>query len=208
MLKHLLTFLLTSLLFIGAGVAPTPPLPILAVRAIQLIDGDGHLVNICSTSSINQARHYWLTAAHCVTLDGHARYIDGDEVQAVMRDVIHDIAILRTFRAVAPSLKLATRAPEFEEKVKVVGHPFGILDPIITHGIVSHPAAQLYVEHGATRFMMVSALIAPGNSGSPVLNSRNEIVSVVQGGFARTFSVSGGVPYQILTTYRSYWHDR
>jgi len=61
--------------------------------------------------------------------------------------------------------------------------------------------------------MIVDMRGAPGNSGSAVVNKRGEIVSVVQIGWGvrdafgnNLFGpVLGGVPFEVLAKYRSYW---
>lgn len=186
---------------------PSLPKPFESVRAIQeqhkTREGNVEFGNVCTATSINVEKHYWLTAEHCVPLDEKG-YVEGHELTVVMRDPTNDVAIFVVPELTIPALPLSNKAPTFGDEVTVIGHPYGIVDPIIVFGKISNPAAELYKDEVA-KFMMFDAMIAPGNSGSAVLNAKNQIISVVQIGWARAFSVGGGVPYKILTTYINYF---
>ena len=166
------------------------------------------LQNICTTTSINAEQHLWLTAAHCVEIDemtGGVRYINGDLAVIVMVSPKDDIAIVRTERAYAPSLKLARQAPDFGDKLKVVGHPLGMNVPILTFGQVAHPSINIEGKD----YMIYSVVAAPGNSGSSVLNGDDEVVSVLQVGWDRSFgSMTGGATFeQLRRTTIGYWQQ-
>src|SRR3990167_4804021 len=103
---------------------------------------DGALQNICTVSSINEKRHYWLTAAHCIEQQDFHYYIMGEEVSIVMRDVANDVAILQTSQVSLKALKLAKKGPEMGDIVQVGGHPFGWLYSILATGQVMHPSLQ------------------------------------------------------------------
>src|SRR3990167_7965363 len=171
---------------------------------------DGGLTNICTVSSINEQKHYWLTAQHCVDDRTLTYFIDGDQGIVVMRDVLNDLAILHTESATAPELKLAPKGPTYADSIYVAGHPFGWPEPLLTIGTVASPVNQFTDEEGWDRpFMILQLVGAPGNSGSPVVNTSNEVVSVVQIGWGRSFSpIMGGVVYDTLAKYKKYWeHD-
>lgn len=86
--------------------------------------------------------------------------------------------------------KLTTIASKVGQDVFVVGHPQGILNPVISSGIVSSEAILIpsFDHQGkSTTFkgFTTTAAISPGSSGSPVLNKSGEIlgiaVSIIQG---------------------------
>jgi hypothetical protein len=65
-----------------------------SVRPIQIVNEDGTTRNICTATSINQTKQYWLTAGHCVGdqmlfISGHAAYPE-------FVDHVADLAVLRT----------------------------------------------------------------------------------------------------------------
>jgi S1-C subfamily serine protease len=134
--------------------------------------------NVCTAASINEKQHYWLTAQHCIADEG-PHYIAGQPVGYVMKDATNDLAIVSTPVLSVPALKLAKAAPVVRDPIVVIGHPLGQIFPVV----VSGPIAAEQVQMGdAGRFMLLQIPGAPGNSGSPVLNINNEIVSVVQRG--------------------------
>ena len=168
------------------------------------------LVNMCTATSINAEHHLWLTAAHCVELDemaGGVRYINGDLAAVVITNKEADIAIVRTERVFSPALKMAKVGPEYGDPLKVVGHPLGMNMPILTFGFVAVP--KLHVDELNRDFMLYSVVGAPGNSGSAVLNSKDEVVSILQIGFSRTFSpMTGGATWEALRKVTiGYWQS-
>ena len=173
---------------------------------VRHVDVDVHKDTICTVSSINERKHYWITAHHCVEDRNLTYFIDNDVVTVEMRDVRNDLAILSTATAYAPALKLAKKGPTFGDKVTVAGYPLGF-GPLLTQGFVANPSLQITDEKPYDRpFMFVQAAGAPGNSGSPIVNSHNELVSVLQISFGRTFGpIMGGATYEILSKYAEYW---
>lgn len=175
----------------------------LSMAGIDDETGQAVFGNICTVSSINEKRRLWLTAAHCVE-GTEAKYILGEQILVVMRDVTNDIAVLSTPLASLPALKLAQAGPKVEDRVRVTGHPFGYPYPLVTFGWVSSPYVVLSPE--LPPFMLIQVTGAPGNSGSPIVNTKNEIVSVLQISWGRSFSpMLGGATFQKLVQYASYW---
>jgi S1-C subfamily serine protease len=179
-----------------------------AVRPLQ-ITFQGKVRNICTVSQINKTYGYWLTAAHCVD-DPRLEYRIMDEVVVVMVvDVAHDLAILSTptVRAGA-TLKLATKAPVFnsdeQEQVRVAGYPLGYETPFLTHGFLTNPALTL----DGQVFAIFQLVGAPGNSGSPIVNNKDEVVSVLQIGWGQGFApMVGGAQWGDFWMYTP-WFDR
>ena len=168
--------------------------------------------NICTTSSINAITRLWLTAAHCVlrtdvdedgtrtTYHETGLSIDGHIVYVVKVDELIDLAVLFTPDYARPALRLG-KAPFWEDPIRVVGHPFGYSGVTIVAGTVSNPDAPFHQPGYAPSYMFVTALVAPGNSGSPVVNARGAIVSVLQIGWGRSYSPGGGVTYARLKAF-------
>ena len=177
--------------------------------------------NICTASSINAALHLWLTAAHCV-VDGRmdedgvvtampatGLAIEGHLVFFVKTDATIDLAILFTPDFALPALRLAGRGPFWEDAVRVVGYPFGYPSVTIVTGTVSNPDAAPFAQTGFTpSYMFITAPVAPGNSGSPIVNSRGEIVSVLQIGWGRGHSPGGGATYARLKAFADQYFER
>lgn len=179
--------------------------------AIPMKEGEAaaYLQNICSVSSSDEGRHFWLTAAHCVEEDGLNYYIDGDKVDVVKADEVNDVAILHTARISAPALKLATVAPSYAEPAMVIGYPLGADDVQVTVGVVSNPVSRIPGAELHQLFMMLQVLGAPGSSGSAVLNGRGEVISIVQRGPGGGYSpVMAGVVFATLEQFRPYFEQQ
>ena len=182
-----------------------------SVSPVQLVavddEGKATLNNICTATSINSDKHFWLSAAHCFELDSFGpRYIGGDVVKLIKIDPLNDIAIVQTERAFAPAMRMAKVAPELGDSLMVVGHPFGINLAILTFGSLAHPGTNLGDPQGKD-YMLYTVVAAPGNSGSAVLNLKGEVISVLQIGFGRTFApmVGGSTFEQLRSVTLGYW---
>ena len=177
--------------------------------------------NICTVSSINAALHLWLTAAHCVldeviddeghhlvTIQTKGLHIDGKLAFVVKVDEVLDLAILFTPDHALPALRLAGKGPFWEDGIRVIGHPFGYPSVTIVAGTVSNPDAVFAKPGFAPSYMFVTAPVAPGNSGSPIVNSRGEIVSVLQIGWGGGYSPGGGATYARLKAFAGSYFER
>ena len=178
--------------------------------------------NICTVSSINAALHLWLTAAHCVLDEQLSDYgeepraprptqgltIEGKLAFIVKTDTVIDLAILFTPDLALPALRLARKGPFWEDTIRVIGHPFGYPSVTIVAGTVSNPDAEFVRAGFAPSYMFVTAPVAPGNSGSPIVNSRGEIVSVLQIGWGGGYSPGGGATYARLKGFAGSYFER
>ena len=169
--------------------------------------------NICTVSSINAALHLWLSAAHCV-LDEDADNaprpgltIFGHLVFIVKTDITADLAILLTPDYAAHALRLASNGPLWEDAIRVVGYSFGLPSITITPGTVSNPDG-ICLPGVASSYMLFTAAVAAGQSGSPVVNSRGQIVSVVQIGCGHDYSPGGGAIYARLKAFAGEYFER
>ena len=205
--------------------ARSQPSLLASVRPLSMtmtvyMDPETHIqfsLNVCTASSINAVTHLWLTAAHCVQhlelneagipiAVVHPLTIDGHPVYLVKVDLALDLAILFTPDLVVPALRLADRAPFWEDPVRVIGYPFGYSSAVLTAGNVSNPEATIPGE--VTPYLFVTAFVAPGNSGSPIVNARGEIVSVLQIGWGRGYGPGGGSPYARLRAFAGTYFKR
>lgn len=154
--------------------------------------------NVCTATKINAKRDLWLTAAHCIAKEGEDMRIGGVPVLVHDITVALDMAVLFVPGVKAATLKLARHRPEVGSHVRMVGHPNGYGDVQFFQGYVSSLNTVLDGEP----FMMFGMLACGGNSGSAVLNSRNEVVSVLQIGHGRPCDVfSGGSRWTDLVRF-------
>jgi len=168
--------------------------------------------NHCTVTSINQKKHYWLTAAHCVANEDMSEVEIHDykigtagmgyvPAQIVEVDLADDIAVMATPDGPeVPALKIAKDDVGFGDPIMVVGHPFGWPEAVMFVGNVAHPSLKFDPDDKA--YMIYQIAAAPGNSGSAVLDKDNKVVSVLQIGWSRSFAnVSGGAPQDVLKRF-------
>ena len=206
---QLLAAIIAALLLIPSASAQSPLFESVAPIAQIYYDemGNGTLNNVCTATSINKAKHYWLTAYHCVSdaspLVKH--YIKGEPVGYEVKDPTNDLAILSTPAASAPAIKMATVAPVTGDHVTVVGHPLGQIFPVITVGQVAAEKTVFSNTEGFFTFFQVPG--APGSSGSAVFNAHNEIISVVQRGTSPNSwgPVMAGCTFEKLQSLAMWW---
>jgi S1-C subfamily serine protease len=168
-----------------------------SVRALQAprTDENGITVirNICTVTSINSDLHYWLTAAHCV--GAPELFIAGRHADVVFSDTKADLAVLYTAGYSLPSLKMRTTRPAVGQFIMMVGHPVGLPQVQLFSGQVS----SLRTLVDAEWFMMFDMTACGGNSGSAVVDSNDQVVSVLQIGFGQGCSAfTGGAPWDVL----------
>ena len=94
-------------------------------------------------------------------------------------DEERDLAILKLAAAELPATKLAVKyQPKQGEQIVVIGSPLG-LETTVTDGIISSI-------RGKSQLLQITAAISPGSSGSPVFNTKGEVIGVA------TFLLKGG----------------
>jgi hypothetical protein len=95
-------------------------------------------------------------------------------VEIVNASRLHDLAILRIDAQGLPVLPVGSRnAVRPGDSVLAIGHPLGLEDTV-SNGLIS---AIRHV-HDGLDVLQVSAPIAPGSSGGPLLNDRGEVIGV------------------------------
>ena len=155
-------------------------------------EGEAHIRNICTVTSINATAHYWLTAAHCVEPE---MLIASHIATVVFVDTAADLAVLTTVNFSLPAVVLRETAPSVGEAVIMAGHPVGLADLQVFSGHVS----SLLTRVGGETHMMFNLLACNGNSGSVVVDAEGRVVSVLQIAFGPGCSAfSGGAPYEVV----------
>ncbi len=195
--------------FLSAALIATLAFPSLAMnfdkvsKAVLPITFNGS--NGCTATSINSREGYWLTAAHCIPVnpgDKTVVAIGGKPVTVVAHDEVLDLAVVKVEGLRAKSLRLSIYPPVLGQKVYVYGHPVGYEAAQFFQGYVSSLLLPILWEGVEYRYMMFDMTVCGGNSGSAVLNNRDEIVSVVQIGHGRPCDgFSGGAPYLDLVLF-------
>jgi S1-C subfamily serine protease len=109
-----------------------------------------------------------------------------------------DIAVLQLAPGRYPTLRLAGTPAQQGDEVVVIGSPHG-LSQAITTGIVAavreHGTVTRRTKDGPESWgLQITAGIAPGSSGSPILNTSGEVVGVAVGTWGGTANF--GVPVE------------
>lgn len=100
--------------------------------------------------------------------------VDGEplEVQGLLGwDSVNDLAVLQIEEGL-PMLTVAQDAPGVGDPVVAIGNPLGFA-ATVSNGIVSG-----FRKEDATTLMQISAPIAPGSSGGPVIDDHGQVVGV------------------------------
>ena len=150
------------------------------------------------------AKGFWLTAAHCVEGDTPLWIGDAPAYRTDATDIVGagDMAIVFSPTASAPvDLKLAKFPPKHGDVIRVVGFPAGV-GPILTQGFVGSPL--VFLHYYGEWLMSLDVSICGGNSGSAVLNSKGEVISVLtRYHYPRPpcMALAGGPPWAQLVSF-------
>jgi len=161
------------------------------VVPVGAAEGAGPLEKPAGTGVIVHSEGYILTAQHVV---GHARRIvvvTPGEFRApallVASDPDHDLALLKMETVGLSSAPIGyAGAVTLDQEVIVVGFPFGLREPAMSHGRISAVRTK-----GVRRVFQIDAPVNPGNSGGPVFNLHGELIGLVTTKFSHP---SGIVP--------------
>jgi S1-C subfamily serine protease len=120
-------------------------------------------------------------------------------VSAVLNfDDINDLAVLRVQPVESPqtirinNLSLATSTPSVGETIYALGNPEG-LTGTFSQGIVSGIRS-----FDLGKRIQITAPISPGSSGGPVINSKRDVVGIVQGALSEGQNLNFAVPVSFL----------
>lgn len=187
---------------LDTAIASTRPL-----QVYDVADGEAHYDSICSAVSINGKAGFWLTAAHCVVSameNGVKTYIDGHETYVTLLDEGQDIAIIRTPDYALKAKKVAKKAPKRGDRIFLLGYPYN-MNLQYFQGYIS--STDTTIETG--RVMVFDMSVCPGNSGGPVFNTNNELVSVMQIGYGRSgcAAISAGLTWEKLAEAVSHYDE-
>lgn len=142
----------------------------------------------------------WIATNLHVVWDGSPVKItmhDGRElavVEVLAASQKHDLALLRVEAQGLPTLALGdSDAMRPGDAVVAIGNPLGLEDTV-SNGLVS---GRRKVEEGF-EVLQVSAPIAPGSSGGPLINDRGEVVGIAERVVAHEETLAFGVPARYL----------
>ncbi len=186
--KYLVKYLVHLSISVPKLVAPSIPRPFstasrpegsIAEIYARTVDG---VYTVIANDGVGSAfaigpRHL-VTNRHVVEKDDivQLRSFRGNTVAARVVTIgagIRDIALLETQNSlVGPILPLLPDVPMTGSQVLLIGSPIG-LGGTLTTGVVSG-----FRTYKGVQFIQVDAAINPGNSGSPILNTRGQVIGM------------------------------
>jgi S1-C subfamily serine protease len=177
---------LAAALAIATSFAPVPvsvvsesPIAVMSAVFTNAETGASARRNFCSAFAVKTKKFglKWVTAQHCVDgLPENAELHIGKYPASVIKSLVAvDIAILDGVQA--PGYEIATESPEVGDRLIQIGHPWGWKQSLRREGFLS---AEFDVRENGTPMALFQIPAAPGDSGSPVFNSKMQVVGVLQ----------------------------
>ena len=144
---------------------------------LQILDKDGSIIG---TGFFCDPNGWVLTAAHVVAGQEMITVRDGEmntwQVEGLFPgEFSSDVVLMKTSAHPRDYAELADTDSDVSDSVIQVGHPFGVLQQIVSEGKVENLNGN-----GGTWVCSMSAM--PGNSGSPVFNHKWELVGITSKG--------------------------
>ena len=161
-----------------------------AVTVIEGPNKNGSGFNIAPDGLIITNRHVVEgMAVVSVLFPAHGRY-KGQNWQAIKGA---DLAIIDIDGKDLPYVPLSLNLPQLGEEVSIIGSPLGF-DWTVAKGVV-----QSYIAlEGYEKIMVIEGPIYSGSSGSPVFNSKGEVVAIVFAGFKDQPNLGLAIPVEAL----------
>jgi hypothetical protein len=179
--------------------------------SVQSLDDNGS--TFCTVFSINEQEGNWGTAAHCALYvdellkKDHQVTISGQPAHIAYIDAFNDLAVLQS-KARARTIPLSRYAPAVGDQISIIGYPLGITRTV-TQGYIAARLVPILHPFG---FIMTSDFLdittIGGNSGSPVLNSRHEVIGLLWGGFSDAPLALSITWEAICRSLGGYWEAR
>ena len=133
---------------------------------------------VIGSSFLITSQNHYMTANHVIqSCDNISVLIEAEkhEIEVVFFDEVLDISVFKVNRPQTKDfLKFEFEQPQLGESVTAVGFPMGVFDITVTSGVVS----RLSVEEIGKGWLQFDAAVHPGNSGGPLINTRNNVVAV------------------------------
>lgn len=171
----------------------TPTPVILGIQPISTEGGQG----FCTSFSVNQQKRMYVTAAHCVddqNPDLPEGYIFSQRFTIKKFDRDLDIAVVQGAIG-APEMQVSLTQPEKDDYAWVYGFSHGEELPTEYYGVYKN--LVMLFDRETHKFQVASGFelqIEKGQSGSPIMDSEGNVISVAQSTFP-DLGMGCGPPY-------------
>lgn len=180
----MLVVVATTMAFSTSSVVVENPFD--SVRPLSMIQvdastGEDFRKTICTVFAVKMPNGQirWLTSAHCIigmeTLD---IWIGKSPAKIITISTPFDVAVLSG--EIAPGLTIAVNASPQTEAIRIIGYSFGWETPQYREGI---RVGQFRQSENSIWEDTDQIAVAPGDSGSPVLNTSMHVVGMMKRAF-------------------------
>ena len=153
----------------------------LAKSVVPVENKDGACTGMIINAKWKGDKDLFLTCAHCY---GQELFADSATAKVVMLDKKHDLMVLEVDDTERPAVTFALKNPHQGEDVASFGYGMALERPMLRIAHVSDDAMVLPDVEGGP-FIAIDAAFVGGQSGGAVVNTKGEIVSIVQRGTDR-----------------------
>lgn len=176
-----------------------------SVRPLQTPSDSGQLVSFCTAFSISEKEGLWATARHCAVFAEEMQLtvsIGGSWAIVVYESPTDDMALFQSGTK-APVLTLSGQEPQVGDPITIEGFPYGLFRLIESKGHMA--ARQEPTDNGVSDVLDIA--VAPGSSGSPVLNKDGNVIGILWGKFDKSDHALS-VPWEAVRRSLGVYFDR
>ena len=157
----------------------------------------------CSSVAINyRGEQLTLTNNHCceaISPTDKLAFVGGNLEFILYKSPYHDVCILTS--SLKSPIKVATKEVELLDFVLVIGYPLGgYLTPVTGWVTAKDVTVSINYDYAIPDLPsnFVSNITYPGNSGSPVFNSKGEVVNLIFAGNPTLITIGITVPNKFI----------
>lgn len=183
-MKRLISVAALLLAFVVAPIAATStwnPIALKVQKSISYLEG---AEGSCTAWSINEAKDYVMTAAHC-DMSNNTKddfLVDNIPAKVVAKDAKKDLLVLEVKGINKPALHLAKSDPLIGDEIASYGYGLGLERPLFRVTHVSDTDLHINQDGLGGPYIVTDTDFIGGQSGGPVVNSDGDVVMIVQMG--------------------------
>ena len=183
-----------------------------SIKSIVLITAQGQGETFFGSGFVYDNDGHIVTNNHVVEQGGDVvdvKFADGNSYNAkvIGKDRYSDLAVLQvdptvtTTEQATPLPLVSSSTMKIGQHVISIGNPLGIYAGTMTEGIISQKNLMLLNPSGEffqVGMIQFDAPIAPGNSGGPLLNLKDQVIGVSSAGIRSAAFIAFAIPSDIV----------